>query len=313
MNTSEMSTYKIGLFYTAGSYFLWGILPLYWKMVEHVSAEEILAHRIFWSFMFMIVLLTFKKEWKNVKTASQRIIKQPLLFFSLLLSSLLISINWFVYIWSVNHDNMIEASLGYYINPLISVLLGMIFFKEKLNLLQKVSFLIAAIGVMIMTLHYGQVPWIALTLALSFGLYGLTKKMTKLSPAIGLTFETLVVTPIAAYYLWLIFSNGKAEFLAFDISTNALLVGAGIATALPLLLFASGAQRIPLYMVGVLQYIAPTITLIIGIVLYKEPFSTIEIITFSFIWSALILFTLSNSKYLSKVEIRRTRKKSIGL
>ncbi|MGM7722064.1 EamA family transporter RarD [Metabacillus sp. Hm71] len=313
MDTSAVNTYKLGLIYTAGSYFLWGILPLYWKMIEHVSAEEILAHRIFWSFMFMVVVLSFNKEWKNVMDASKRIIKQPLLFISLLLSSLLISINWFVYIWSVNHDNMIEASLGYYINPLISVLLGMIFFKERLNLLQKVSFLIAAIGVMIMTLHYGQVPWIAITLALSFGLYGLTKKMTKLCPSIGLTFETLVVTPIAAYYLWLIFSSGKSEFFAFDITTNVLLVGAGIATALPLLLFASGAQRIPLFMIGVLQYISPTITLIIGIVLYKEPFSTIEIITFSFIWSALILFTLSNSKYLSKVEIKRTRKNSIGL
>ncbi|MGM0875267.1 MAG: EamA family transporter RarD [Bacillota bacterium] len=314
MNTPEMNTYKQGLFYTAGSYFLWGILPLYWKMIENVSAEEILAHRIFWSFLFMLVLLSFNKEWKNSIVASKRIIKQPLLFLSLVLSSLLISTNWFLYIWSVNNEHMIEASLGYYINPLISVLLGMIFFKEKLNFWQKISFVIAAIGVLIMTLYYGQVPWVAITLALSFGLYGLTKKMTKFSSAIGLTFETMVVTPIAAYYLFVIASRGESEFFTFHhVTTNLLLIGAGIATAIPLLLFASGAQRIPLFMVGILQYIAPTITLIIGIIIYKEPFTNIEVITFTFIWSALLLFTLSHSKYFRKVEVKRTRKNSIGL
>lgn len=314
MNTPEMNTYKQGLFYTAGSYFLWGILPLYWKMIENVSAEEILAHRIFWSFLFMLLLLSFNKDRKSIMVASKRIVKKPLLFLSLVLSSLLISTNWFLYIWSVNNEHMIEASLGYYINPLISVFLGMIFFKEKLNFWQKISFVIAAIGVLIMTLYYGQVPWVAITLALSFGLYGLTKKMTKFSSAIGLTFETMVVTPIAAYYLFMIASRGESEFFAFQhVTTNLLLVGAGISTAIPLLLFASGAQRIPLFMVGVLQYIAPTITLIIGIIIYKEPFTTIEVITFTFIWSALLLFTLSHSKYFRKVEIKQTRKKSIGL
>jgi chloramphenicol-sensitive protein RarD len=313
VNTSAGNSYKQGLIYTAGSYLLWGILPLYWKMIENVSAEEILAHRIFWSFLFMLILLSINKEWKNIMVASKRMIKQPLLFLSLVFSSLLISINWFVYIWSVNNEHMIEASLGYYINPLISVLLGMIFFKEKLNFWQKISFGVAAIGVIIMTIHYGQIPWVAITLALSFGLYGLTKKLTKFSSTIGLTFETMVVTPIAVYYLWMIASQGKSEFLAFDVPTNLLLVGAGVATALPLLLFASGAQLIPLFMVGVLQYIAPTITLVIGIVVYKEPFTTIEMITFTFIWSALILFTLSNSKYFKKLEVKRSRKNTIGM
>lgn len=313
MTTSDDNTYKQGLMYTAGSYFLWGILPLYWKMIDNVSAEEILAHRIFWSFLFMLVLLTINKDWKNVIDSSMRMVKKPFLIVSLIISSLLISTNWFVYIWSVNNDHMIEASLGYYINPLISVLLGMIFFKEKLNLWQKVSMCVAAIGVIIMTLYYGNVPWVAITLALSFGLYGLTKKMTKFSSAIGLTFETLVVTPIAAYYLLMIASNGESEFFAFDLTTNALLIGAGIATAIPLLLFASGAQRIPLFMIGVLQYIAPTITLLIGILLYKEPFTSIEMVTFMFIWAALILFTLSNSKYFRKVEIKLLKKSSVEL
>jgi chloramphenicol-sensitive protein RarD len=312
MITPEQNTYQQGLIYTAGSYFLWGILPLYWKMIENVSAEEILAHRIFWSFLFMIGLLSFNKQWNNTFVASKRIIQKPLLLLSLVLSSLLISINWFIYIWSVNNEHMIEASLGYYINPLISVLLGMIFFKEKLNLWQKLSFIIASLGVLIMTIYYGQFPWIAFTLALSFGLYGLTKKMTKFSSSIGLTFETMVVTPIAAYYLFILASSGESEFFAFNVTTNLLLVGAGVATAIPLLLFASGAQRIPLFMVGVLQYIAPTITLIIGIVFYNEPFTKIEVITFTFIWSALLLFTLSNSKYLRKIKVKLTRKNSVG-
>lgn len=313
MSTSQVNTYKQGILFTAGSYFLWGILPVYWKMVEHVSAEEILAHRIFWSFLFMLVLLSINKEWKNIRIVSLRIIKKPLLLFSLVLSSFLISTNWFVYIWSVNNGHMIEASLGYYINPLVSVLLGMIFLKEKLNLLQKLSFIIAIIGVLIMTIHYGKFPWVALTLALSFGLYGLTKKMTKLSSSIGLTFETMVVTPIAAFYLLMLGSKGTSEFFAFDLATNLLLIGGGIVTAVPLLLFASGAMRIPLYMVGVLQYISPTITLVIGILLYNEPFTSIEVITFTFIWSALILFTVSNVKYFRKAKVKVTRKNSIGM
>lgn len=310
---NEVSTYKKGLFYTAFSYMLWGVLPLYWKLIHDVTSEEILAHRIFWSFLFMLALLTFFKEWPNVIDVCKKMVKQPSLVLLLILSSVLISINWFVYIWSVNHGHLIETSLGYYINPLISVLLGMIFFKEKLNLWQKLSFIIAGIGVLYMTINYGQIPFIALTLAISFGLYGLAKKLTKLSSGIELTFETLVVTPIAIIYLLMLGLQGEMMFLQFDIATNLLLIGAGIATAVPLLLFASGAQRIPLFMVGVLQYIAPTITLIIGVVLYKEPFTITELITFSCIWTALLLFTLSNSRHFKKVAIKIKKPNSVEM
>lgn len=310
---TETSSYKQGLLYTAFSYLLWGVLPLYWKLIQDVTSEEILAHRIFWSFLFMLVILSFTKEWTNVKNVCKRMVKHPSLILILVLSSILISINWFVYIWSVNHEHLIEASLGYYINPLISVLLGIIFFKEKLNLWQKCSFLIAGVGVLFMTIHYGQIPFIAITLALSFGLYGLTKKITKLSSGIGLTFEALVVTPIAIGYLIILATKGEMAFFQFDLATNLLLIGAGIATAVPLLLFASGAQRIPLFMVGVLQYISPTITLIIGIIVYKEPFTNIELITFSCIWTALLLFTLSNSRYFKKVELKLKKQNSIEM
>jgi len=312
MNT-EANTYKKGLFYTAFSYILWGILPLYWKLIQDVTSEEILAHRIFWSFLFMLALLTISKEWPNVLNVCKKMTKNPGLILLLFLSSVLISINWFVYIWSVNHERLIEASLGYYINPLISVLLGMIFLKEKLNLWQKISFVIAGIGVLFMTFHYGHIPFIALTLALSFGLYGLTKKMTKLSSGIGLTFETMAVTPIAIIYLFILASKKEMVFLQFDLVTNLLLIGAGIATAVPLLLFASGAQQIPLFMVGVLQYIAPTITLIIGIVLYKEPFTTVEMITFSCIWTALLLFTLSNSRFMKNALLKSKKPNSVEM
>lgn len=310
---NEVNAYKKGLFYTAFSYMLWGVLPLYWKLIHDVTSGEILAHRIFWSFLFMLALLTFFKEWPNVIDVCKKMVKQPSLVLLLILSSVLISINWFVYIWSVNHGHLIETSLGYYINPLISVLLGMIFFKEKLNLWQKLSFIIAGIGVLYMTINYGQIPFIALTLAFSFGLYGLAKKMTKLSSGIGLTFETLVVTPIAIIYLLMLALQGEMMFLQFDIATNLLLIGAGVATAVPLLLFASGAQRIPLFMVGVLQYIAPTITLIIGVVLYEEPFTITELITFSCIWTALLLFTLSNSRHFKKFAIKIKKPNSVEM
>ncbi|WP_273124812.1 EamA family transporter RarD [Bacillus weihaiensis] len=311
LSNKENSTYKKGILYTAASYFLWGILPLYWKLIGDVASEEILAHRIFWSFIFMIVILTTTREILNIRVVTTELLKKPKLLLMLIISSVLISINWFVYIWAVNHNQMIEASLGYYINPLISVLLGLVFFKEKINLLQKISFIVAALGVIYMTIRYGEIPLIAITLAVSFGLYGLTKKITKLSSAMGLMLETLMVTPIAIFYLVYLGQTGNMEFMNFNLETNLLLIGAGAATAIPLLLFATGAQKIPLYMVGILQYIAPTITLMIGIVIYSEPFTTTEVVTFSCIWSALFLFTMSHSKLYKKIELKHTKRKSI--
>ncbi|XQY90254.1 EamA family transporter RarD [Metabacillus sp. HB246100] len=311
LSNKENSTYKKGILYTAASYFLWGILPLYWKLIGDVASEEILAHRIFWSFIFMIVILTTTREILNIRVVTTELLKKPKLLLMLIISSVLISINWFVYIWAVNHNQMIEASLGYYINPLISVLLGLVFFKEKINLLQKISFMVAALGVIYMTIRYGEIPLIAITLAVSFGLYGLTKKITKLSSAMGLMLETLMVTPIAIFYLVYLGQTGNMEFMNFNLETNLLLIGAGAATAIPLLLFATGAQKIPLYMVGILQYIAPTITLMIGIVIYSEPFTTTEVVTFSCIWSALFLFTMSHSKLYKKIELKHTKRKSI--
>ncbi|MBD1379026.1 EamA family transporter RarD [Metabacillus arenae] len=311
MNNGKVD--RSGVLFTACSYTLWGILPLYWKLLEYVQAEEILAHRVIWSFAFMAGILSVQKQWPQFQQVFKQMSIKPKIIFLLVISSLLISINWYVYIWAVNNDHMIDASLGYYINPLVSVILGVIFLKERLNWLQITSFVLAGVGVLISTIHYGKFPWVAVILALSFGLYGLTKKVTKLNSSIGLTYETLVVTPIAGIYLISIFENKSSAILSFDFITIVLLMGAGIVTAIPLLLFAMGAQRIPLYMVGVLQYIAPTITLIIGVLLYNEPFTIIEILTFAFIWSALFLFTIANTKLIKRQSVKIHKKKSFQL
>ncbi|MGD7008153.1 EamA family transporter RarD [Metabacillus sp. 84] len=301
---------KTGMMLTAGSYFLWGILPLYWKMIDEVQSEEILAHRIVWSFIFMLAVITAAGKWNVLKTALSEMKRHPIVILSLILSSVLISANWFVYIWAVNNHHIVEASLGYYINPLISVMLGVLFLKEKLNGWQKLSFGLALIGVLISSVHFGSFPWVSVILALSFGLYGLTKKLTRLDPAAGLTFETLAVLPAAAAYLGMLHLEGDAAFLSGDAGLDLLLAGAGAVTAVPLLLFAGGAKRIPLYLTGILQYIAPTLTLIAGLVLFGEAFTAVDMITFTFIWSALLIFTFSGTKAAGLPSGRRIKNKS---
>lgn len=298
---------KSGAVQAGFSYLIWGLLPIYWKLLGNVGPIEILANRVFWSFIFMLVVLgamnklpSFWGILKSFKTQRKQL-------YALTIASLLISINWFVYIWAVNSGQMIEASLGYYINPLVSVLLGLFVLKEKLSGAQYASFALALIGVIIISVSYGRIPWIALTLAVSFGLYGLAKKLIKVDSAVGLTLETMVVTPIAAVYLILLLGNGTSAFLHFGTGTHLLLAAAGAATALPLLLFAGGAQRIPLSMLGFLQYIAPTLSLMLGIFVYGEHFSGLQLLSFIFIWSALTLYSLSKTKLFSSFGMK-TRK-----
>ncbi|MBL3646866.1 EamA family transporter RarD [Bacillus vallismortis] len=286
----QYSETKKGVLFTAVSFIMWGLFPLYWKLLEQLPALDILAHRIIWSFVFMCIVLFFLRQWKT-GWQELRTLKNKGGILSLLLASILISINWFVYIWAVNHGFLLEASLGYYINPLVSVLLGILFLKEKLNRLQLMAVSIAAAGVIISAFQYGSIPYVALLLAFSFGLYGFSKKRTSLSSAIGLTLETFMIMPIALGYLLL--SGHIHPAGAGSGGTWMLLFFAGVLTALPLLLFAEGAKRLPLYHVGILQYIAPTITLLIGLFVYHEPFSISKAFTFSCIWAALLLFTFS--------------------
>ncbi|MGE6629734.1 EamA family transporter RarD [Bacillus sp. NPDC077027] len=286
-----------GVLYTAASFILWGLFPLYWKLMEHISSGEILAHRILWSFIFMCGMLFFMKQFRPAIQTMKGLMKDGKAFFSLLLSAILISVNWYVYIWAVNHQLMLEASLGYYINPLISVLLGIIFLKERLNKLQTIAIIIATGGVIISAVQYGSFPIIALLLAFSFGFYGLIKKRMTLTSAIGLTIETLLLTPAALVYLLFFLKEPVVTMNPSSFGSLGLLFLAGILTAVPLLLFAEGAKKIPLYQVGILQYIAPTITLFLGLFVYHEHFSAAKALTFICIWVAIILFTSSQIRF----------------
>jgi chloramphenicol-sensitive protein RarD len=291
---------QAGIIYTAFSYFLWGILPIYWKWLNHVSAYEILANRIFWSFWFMLLFLFVSKRWKDFHVYLKTSLTKKKQLFALLLASLLISTNWFIYIWAVNTNQMVEASLGYYINPLVSVLLGVFILKESLSKAQMVSFGLAAVGVLILTISYGDFPWIAIGLAFSFGLYGLAKKLIQVESSIGLTLETMTIAPLSLLYLGYMYNEGSLSLFHVSSGTDLLLMGAGAVTAIPLLFFSKGAQQIPLYMVGFLQYIAPTLTLILGIWVYNETFSFTHLISFMFIWLALTIFTASRVQYARK-------------
>ncbi|MFD2613100.1 EamA family transporter RarD [Paenibacillus gansuensis] len=299
-----MTEHSKGTAYAAGAYLLWGLLPIYWKVAGHVPSDQILAHRVFWACILMLALLGVSRKWTEFTRQLKDVLKHPAKLLSLTAASLLISINWFVYIWAVNSGHLVESSMGYYINPLVSVLLGMFVLKEKLNTMQWVSFALAAAGVLILTIRLGNFPWIAITLAVSFGLYGLAKKLTTFEASIGLTMETLIVTPLAAAYLiWLSF-QGKLDVGGGEGATLLLLVGSGAATAAPLLLFALGAQRIPLSLIGFLQYIAPTISLILGVFVYGETFSHVHLIAFLFIWASLAVFTLSRTGLFRRAELK---------
>lgn len=298
-----------GVAYTAAAYIMWGFLPLYWKLLESVPSGEILAYRILWSFIFMILLLAFSRSFQKVKEQWKVMTKGQII--ALAGASILISINWFVYIWAVNANLVVEASLGYYVNPLVSVLLGVIFLKEKLNFWQLIAVLLAAVGVGILTFQYGTFPWIALSLALSFGFYGLVKKKLTLEPKVGLTLETLFVTPVALFYVLFLFANGHGILMDVSLLTFILLAGGGIVTAVPLLYFAKGAQRIPLSMVGFLQYIAPTIMLFVGTVVFHEPFSSSQLLTFMLIWIGSIIFSLSKTKFMLSHQPRFKKESSL--
>ncbi|MDQ0337473.1 chloramphenicol-sensitive protein RarD [Caldalkalibacillus uzonensis] len=302
----------IGAWYAIAAYAAWGLLPLYWKLLENIPALEILAHRIIWSFVFVALILAVSSKWPQLKKECLSICRNRKQSLALMSSAVVISANWLIYIWAVNNDRVIETSLGYYINPLFSVLLGIVVLKERLTFWQSWSFVLATIGVLIITVKYGTIPWIALSLALSFALYGLAKKIANLNAMIGLAFETLLTLPVALLYVALLHNAGNSSFGASSVSTSLLLAGAGMATALPLLWFAQGARKIPLSMLGFFQYIAPSITLCLGIFVFNEPFSKIHLISFMFIWSALTLYSLSKTKLMVQLETKLNRKKSFG-
>ena len=297
---------KNGVLLAVLAYIIWGVLPVYWKNLDNVPSAEILVSRIVWAFISTLLLVLLMKNGRHLKEDLKTLWRSQRSFWSLFGASVLISGNWFLYIWAVNHGYLVQTSLGYYINPLVSVLLGIFFLKEKLSGAQKTAFLLATIGVIILSLSYGKFPWLSFALAISFAVYGLVKKQIQLDALRGLTIETFFITPIAlGYYVWL-FVGDRAIFLQSDLKTDVLLIFTGVATALPLVLFAKGAQRMPLYMVGFLQYIAPTMMLFLGVVVYGETFAKIDFLSFAFIWAALILF--AGSKLIEVLRMKKTVK-----
>ncbi|MCK1991862.1 EamA family transporter RarD [Peribacillus muralis] len=307
----KVNEQKEGAIYAALSYMMWGIVPIYWKFLQGVGATEILAQRVLWSFVFMLVLLMFMRKWQAFVDYFKHIVRNPKLFAALLTASLLVTANWGVFIWAVNSGKILDTSLGYYINPLVSVLLGVIVLKEKLSGAQVMSFVLAGIGVLILGIHFGTIPWVSLVLAMTFGLYGLAKKMIKAESAIGLTLETMMVTPLALGYLIYLSTEADIQFFTNG-STGLLLVGGGIVTALPLLYFAKGAEKIPLSMLGIFQYIAPTLSLLIGVFVYHESFTKAHLLAFLFIWSALAVYTLSITKWGQASARRLKGKRNLG-
>ncbi|MCJ1908569.1 EamA family transporter RarD [Planococcus ruber] len=286
-----MSDEKRGILFTILTYTIWGILPIYWKTVDHVPADEILSGRVVWSFLITLAAIVLIGRAKLLVADLKALWKSKKTFFTLMLASYLITANWFLYIFAVTNDRIVETSLGYYINPLVSMLLGVFFLKEKMAPAVKVAFVFAATGVAILTISYGQFPWLAFGMAFSFAFYGFIKKTIKFDALRGLALETLFVLPLAAAYMGYLFVSGQAVFLHDSGTTDLLLILSGAATALPLFLFATGAPLIPMYMIGFLQYIAPTLMLLLGVLVYGEAFDRIDLISFSFIWFALALFT----------------------
>ena len=280
---------KKGILYGIGAYLAWGFFPIYWKFLHHVPAVQLIGHRIIWSCLLLLVVIVLTKQWDEFrKTVNLKVLR------IYTIAAILIGINWLVYVWAVNSNFIVETSLGYFINPLLSVLMGVIFLKERLRLAQWIPVVLAAVGVTYLTFIYGRLPYIALTLAFSFGLYGLVKKLSPLGSLYGLTIETAILFVPALIYLIAMEANSTAAFLHTGISSDLLMIGAGVVTTIPLLMFASAAKSIPLWVVGLLQYIAPTIQFLLGVFLYKEPFSQHQLIGFGIVWAALIFFVVEN-------------------
>ena len=278
-----MSKNKLGLLFGISAYSLWGAFPLYWPLLEPANPLEIVSHRAVWTLVFCFIVLAATKALKSTLVT----LKRPMVAVKLFLTSMLISINWLVYIWATNNEHVVEASLGYYINPLIIIGFGVIFLKEEMRPLQWASVAIASIGVLVLTVDYGRLPWIALALAISWGSYGLVKKQLGLGALEGLAIETLISSVFYLAYLLYIGNQGTGQF-GHSWGLTALLISAGAVTAIPLLLFNGSTNRLPFTTIGLLQYITPTLQFSIGVWVLNEDMPTARWIGFLIIWAALV-------------------------
>ncbi len=297
----------LGVGYVTGAYLLWGILPVYWKLLQNVPPVQILAHRIVWAFVFLLALLLITGKFVAFCNEALQIARQPRKLATVFVVAVILNLNWLTYIWAVNSDHIVQTSLGYYINPLVSIMLGVVILKERLSMWQLIAFLLAAAGVLNLTVQYGAFPWVAMVLAVTFGLYGLFKKMVNIGSITGLTLETLLTCTFAVPYLVYVIHTGSSSFGFSLAPVNLLLMGAGAVTAIPLVLFAAGTKRLPLVTVGFLQYISPTMTLLLGVMVYHEPFTRGHLLSFGLIWVGLLLFSLSQTRVFESLEDKITQ------
>ena len=289
------SSYKKGLLFALAAYFIWGIFPLYWKMIDHIPAMQILAHRILWSFVFLAIIIVIGRNQNFLQY-----LKNKRVMLLLTASAILIAANWGIYIYAVNNNQIVEASLGYYINPIINVMLGMLFLKERLNKIQVAALLFALAGIAWLTFSVGKLPVISLLLAFTFGFYALIRKKANLQSMPGLLIETMVLVPVALAYLLFIAKAGSGAFLSGSVQDDIFLIVAGPVTAIPLFLFGIAAPKIPLSTMGFIQYFSPTIQLLIGVIIFNEPFTHANLVCFVLVWAGLALYSYSVVRQIRK-------------
>ena len=279
-----------GIIFAITANTLWGLLPLYLKLMKDVAPLEILLHRMIWSLVFVALILACKRHFSWLKA----VIRSPRILLTFALSAVCIALNWFTYIWAVNSNHVVDASLGYFISPLMNVMMGYFLLQERMRIMQWCALAIAASGVLWLTIQAGQIPWIAFVLATTFGLYGLLRKTAKLESLEGLSLETAMLAPFALIWLTWMAHNNQSSFVSGSDSMRLLLMLAGPVTAIPLLFFSAAARRIPLYLLGLLQYITPTGQMLLGLIVWHEPFSSAKIIGFAIIWTALAIYSLES-------------------
>lgn len=286
----DLSDTQLGIFYALGAYLMWGFAPIYFKYLEFIPVYEVLAHRVIWAVVFTILVITFMKYWPKVIA----IMKSPKNLLFLTCTSLLISVNWTVFIWAISNERMLEASLGYFINPMINVVLGLVFLNESLSRIKWVAVALAFVGVLVQVIQVGSLPWVSLVLPITFGFYGLLRKKIKIEALTGLFFETLIALPVALYYLLLVADSQSSNMLNNDWSLNAWLMAAGIITAMPLIFFAQAALRLKLSTLGFFQYLAPSIVFLMAVLVYGESLTFAKALTFVFIWAGIFLFAFES-------------------
>ena len=285
--------YKIGVLSGLGAYFLWGILPIYWKLLHEVPPLEILAGRCMWSLAFVAILIVVMGKLDIFKAEAKEVFSTWKNALTMFAAALAVSINWGIFIWAVENGRIVETSMGYYINPLVSVLFGMVFLGERLNKLQIIAVLWACAGIGVMVVKNGSLPWVSVSLAASFALYGLLKKIIKVQALTSIFLETMFVTPMALAFTYYLSCNGGSSYEKWGWDIIGLLMFSGVVTAVPLLLFTTCAKLVPLYMTGFLQYLSPTLTLLVGVFMYGEAFTLSHALAFGCIWTGIGFFVVS--------------------